>query len=220
MPPPTVRDLSHPIVDAMTVYPGDPPVHLSPALAIGRDGVAVTALGLGSHTGTHVDAPAHVIAGGRTMAEVALDELVGDAVVFHLDGLADGQSYGLGELAAALPGRALPDVLPPIAIIDTGWWRWFGDEHALRHPSLDPAAAAELVSRGVHVLAVDTLSPDPTDASGTTSFPVHELVLGTDHLIVENVAGIEGLPTRVRVGFFPLRLGVDGAPVRAVAFLD
>ncbi|GAA1059200.1 cyclase family protein [Agromyces bracchium] len=215
-----MRDLSHPIVDGMTVYPGDPAVRLSPALEIDRDGVAVTALGLGSHTGTHVDAPAHAIAGGRTMAGVALAELVGDAFVFHLEGLADGATYGLAELAAALPDGALPDALPPIAIIHTGWWRWFGDERALRHPTLDPAAAAELVARGVHVLAVDTLSPDPTDAAGTTSFPVHELVLGADHLIVENVAGLEGLPTRVRVGFFPLRLGVDGAPVRAVAFLE
>ncbi|WP_438854292.1 cyclase family protein [Agromyces sp. M3QZ16-3] len=220
MSSPTIRDLSHPIVDGMTVYPGDPVVHLVPALGIVRDGVAVTSLALGSHSGTHVDAPSHAVAGGRTMAEVALDELVGDAVVFHLDELADGEVYGLGELASALPDGVLPEALPSIAIIDTGWWRWFGDERALRHPSLDPAAAAELVARGVHVLAVDTLSPDPTDAAGTTSFPVHDAVLGGDHLIVENLAALDGLPTLVRVGFFPLPLGGDGAPVRAVAFAD
>ena len=70
----------------------------------------------------------------------------------------------------------------------------------------------------MHLLAVDTLSPDPTDAAGTTEFPVHEIVLGADGLIVENVANLDGVPSRVRVGFFPLRLGTDGAPVRAVAF--
>jgi kynurenine formamidase len=47
---------------------------------------------------------------------------------------------------------------------------------------------------------------------------VHEIVLGADGLIVENVTNLEGLPERVRVGFFPLRLAGDGAPVRAVAF--
>ena len=80
---------------------------------------------------------------------------------------------------------------------------------------LDPAAARVLIDRGVHVLAVDTMSPDPT---GGEEFPVHEVVLGSDHLIVENLCGVGPLPDRVRVGFFPLKILGDGAPVRAVAF--
>jgi kynurenine formamidase len=208
-----MRDLSHPIADGMMVYPGDPGVHLAPALELERDGAAVTALELGSHTGTHVDAPSHTVAGGRTMAEVELDELVGDALVLHLDGrLGDGEEYGLDAIGE------LPERVPSIVVVDTGWWRWFGTGRALRHPSMSPDAARELVARGMRVLAVDTLSPDPTDAAGTTSFPVHEVVLGGDGLIVENVAALEGVPTRARIGFFPLRLAGDGAPVRAVAF--
>jgi kynurenine formamidase len=207
-----MRDLSHPIADGMMVYPGDPGVHLAPALELERDGAAVTALELGSHTGTHVDAPSHTVAGGRTMSQVSLDELVGDALVLHLSGVGDGETYGLDELGE-LPGR-----VPAIVVVDTGWWRHFGTERALRHPSMSPDAARELVARGMRVLAVDTLSPDPTDPDGTTSFPVHEVVLGGDGLIVENVAALGGVPSRVRIGFFPLRLGGDGAPVRAVAF--
>ena len=69
----------------------------------------------------------------------------------------------------------------------------------------------------MHILAVDTLSPDLTEA-GSTDFPVHEVVLGGDGLIVENLTGLDGLPVHVRLGFFPLRLAGDGAPVRAVAF--
>jgi kynurenine formamidase len=207
-----MRDLSHPIADGMMVYPGDPGVHLAPALELERDGAAVTALELGSHTGTHVDAPSHTVAGGRTMAEVGLDELVGDALVLHLSGLGDGETYGLDALGD------LPERVPAIVVVDTGWGRFFGSERALRHPSMSPDAARELVARGMRVLAVDTLSPDPTDAAGTTSFPVHDVVLGGDGLIVENVAALEGLPSRVRIGFFPLRLAGDGAPVRAVAF--
>ncbi|WP_173921525.1 cyclase family protein [Agromyces sp. Marseille-P2726] len=216
-----MRDLSHPIESGMQVYPGDPGVHLAPALELERDGAAVTRLDLGSHTGTHVDAPAHTVAGGRTMAEVALDELVGEALVLHVDGLGDRATYGLPELAAAAgPASDLPERVPPIVVVDTGWWRFFGSERALRHPALHPDAARTLMARGMRVLGVDTLSPDPTDAAGTTDFPVHEVVLGADGLIVENLTGLEGLPSRVRVGIFPLRLGVDGAPVRAVAFDD
>ncbi|MBM7503850.1 cyclase family protein [Agromyces aurantiacus] len=207
-----MRDLSHPVADGMMVYPGDPGVHLAPALELERDGAAVTALELGSHTGTHVDAPAHTVAGGRTMDAVELDELVGDALVIHVEGLEDGALIGLDDLGD-LPAR-----VPSIVVVDTGWARHFGTERALRHPALGRDAARLLVERGMRVLAVDTLSPDPTDAAGTTSFPVHEVVLGADGLIVENVANLDGLPDRVRVGFFPLRIAGDGAPVRAVAF--
>jgi kynurenine formamidase len=209
-----MRDLSHPLRTGMQVYPGDPGVDLSPALELERDGAAVTALHLGSHTGTHVDAPAHTVAGGRTMDRVRLDELVGDALVVRVRGPGDRATIGIGDLGE------LPERVPSIVVVDTGWASHFGTERALRHPALGVDAARLLVERGMHVLGVDTLSPDPTDAAGTTEFPVHEVVLGGDGLIVENLTGLEGLPARVRIGVFPLRLAGDGAPARAVAFVD
>lgn len=209
-----MRDLSHPIADSMMVYPGDPGVHLAPALELDRDGAAVTALHLGSHSGTHVDAPAHTVAGGRTMDRVALEELVGEALVIRVPGLADRATIGVDDLGE------LPERVPSIVVIDTGWAAHFGTERALRHPAVGVEAARLLVERGMRVLGVDTLSPDPTDAAGTTEFPVHGVVLGGDGLIVENLTGLDALPSRVRIGIFPLRLAVDGAPARAVAFDD
>jgi kynurenine formamidase len=209
-----MRDLSHPLQTGMQVYPGDPSVDLSPALELERDGAAVTSLHLGSHTGTHVDAPAHTVAGGRTMDLVALEELVGDALVIRVPGLAERATIGVDDLGD------LPERVPPIVVVDTGWARHFGTERALRHPALGVDAARLLVERGMHVLGVDTLSPDPTDAAGTTEFPVHAVVLGGDGLIVENLTGLDPLPPRVRIGVFPLRLAGDGAPARAVAFVD
>ncbi|WP_341954066.1 cyclase family protein [Salinibacterium sp. TMP30] len=211
-----LRDLSHPINDGMSAYPGDPEVHIAPALTLDADGVAVTRIDMGSHTGTHIDAPSHTIAGGRTMTDVGLEELVGDAIVLRVTGLSEGETYNWDALEAH---GELPAKLPPIVIIDTGWSRWFLDDRRTRHPALSPDAARELMARGMRVLAVDTLSPDPT-GSDSEAFPVHDVVLGSDGLIVENIRGLEDLPSRFQVGFFPLRLGGDGAPVRAVAFLD
>ncbi|MFC7432029.1 cyclase family protein [Agrococcus sp. GCM10030264] len=208
-------DLSHPIVDGMLVYPGDPAVHVSSALSLEGDGVAVTSLRMGSHTGTHIDAPSHTVAGGRTLGAVSLDELVGDALVVRMPGLAPREVYGWERLSAA---ASIPDRVPPIVAIDTGWAQCFGSSRALEHPALGADAARELVARGMRILAVDTLSPDPTGSS--SDFPVHDVVLGADGLIVENLCGLDAVPDRVRMGFFPLRLDGDGAPVRAVGFVE
>lgn len=209
-----MRELSHRIETGIQVYPGDPGVTIEPALELARDGVDVAALHLGSHSGTHLDAPSHTVAGGRTTGAIALDELVGEALVVHLTGLAPRQSVGLADLAAALPG-GVPERVPPIVIVDTGWAAAFGTDAAVDHPAIEADASAELMRRGMHLLGVDALSPDLT---GGEAFPVHDVVLGADGLIVENLCNLEGLPERVRVGFFPLPIDADGAPVRAVAF--
>jgi kynurenine formamidase len=210
-----MQELSHRISSGMQVYPGDPGVTLEPALRLERDGVDVTLLHLGSHTGTHLDAPSHTVSGGRTTGSVRLDELVGEALVVHLRELAPRSAYGVEEIEAAL--GAIPESVPAIVIMNTGWARHFGTDEALAHPSLDPRAADLMMRRGMRLLAVDTLSPDPTTGN-SADFPVHEVVLGGDALIVENVTGLDGLPERIRVGFFPLPIDGDGAPVRAVAF--
>ena len=203
-------DLSHPIRDGMPVYPGDPEVRITPALTHTENGVAVERVHLGSHTGTHIDAPAHTVPGARTMADIALDEIVGDAVVLRTRATT---GYGLADLTC--DGDPVPDAVPRIVLIDSGWAAKFDTADTAQHPYLDPAAAEELWRRGMRVLAVDTPSPDPTGAEG---IPVHDLVLGHDGLVVENVANLDRLPSRVRVGFFPLALQGDGAPVRAVAW--
>lgn len=216
---PHLVDLTHPVRDGMQVYPGDPAVEVAPALTVGHDGVAVERLTMGSHTGTHVDAPSHTVEGGRTMAQVALDELVGEALVLRVPGLADGAGVGWDALEAVEP---MPDAVPSIVVVATGWSAHFGTDRALRHPWLEGGAARELVRRGMRVLAIDALSPDPTGegAAEGTGFPVHEAVLGADGCIVENLVVPDDLPARIRIGIFPLRLAGDGAPVRAVAFLD
>lgn len=215
--PPRLIDLSHRIHDGMPVYPGDPAVHVRHALELASDGVAVDELRMGTHTGTHLDAPSHTVDGGRTMAEISLDELVGEALVIHVTEVREGEVLGWDRLSEAAGG--VPDDVPAIVIVDTGWAQWFHDDaRRVRHPAIGADAARELMARGMRVLAVDMLSPDLTGGANE-DFPVHEVVLGGDGLIVENLRGLEELPQRVRAGFFPLRLGGDGSPVRAVATL-
>lgn len=199
----------------MTVYPGDPAVSLTDALTLERDGVRVTGFSMGSHSGTHLDAPSHTVVGGRTLDQIPLEELIGDALVIRATGARSGQVLGEQEL-----GLAKLTSVPKIVAIHTGWDRYFGSEKYLNHPFLAGSAAERLCGLGMRMLAIDTLSPDRTPLEGEASdFAVHHAVLGSDRLIVENLRGLEQVPDQVRIGFFPLSLGaVDGAPVRAVAF--
>lgn len=223
-------DLSHPIHTGMTVYPGDPGVRCTQSLSLEADGAEVMAVSLGSHTGTHIDAPSHSIEGGRSINEVTLGELVGDALVLHLaDRVGPGTRIDAAMLEAELDQFV---AVPRIVLLHTGWDRHFNTDLAFDHPFLDRDAAEALWQRGMRVLGVDTLSPDRTaaDVAGGGAglglgkeaapgvFPVHDVVLGGDGLIVENLCGLERLATLAKVGFFPLPLTGDGAPVRAVAW--
>lgn len=210
-------DLSHPITAGMPVYPGDPQVATATALNIDDDGAAVARLELGTHTGTHLDAPAHTIPGGRTVDQLDLTLLDGEAYILHV------QTDQVGSLQErqldASDLRPLPAALPRIVCIASGWDRYFHAALREHHPYLGLELAQELWRRGARVLGVDTLSPDPT--SGPSDFLVHEFWLGNEGVIVENLRELTALPDRVHMTMLPLPLtGLDGSPVRAVARCD
>ncbi len=208
-------DLSHPITTGMQVYPGDPKVEVLPALTVARDGVAVAQLRLGSHTGTHMDAPAHTVEGGATITDIPLEWCFGEALVLSVEPEArTARLIEEGDLR-----DPLPTTLPRIIAVATGWCSRFGTDAALTHPSLSTALAETLWARGARVLGVDTLSPDPTECpGGAGGFPVHDLWLGRGGVIVENLRGLDELPARCELSLLPLKLHAgDGAPVRAIA---
>jgi kynurenine formamidase len=128
--------------------------------------------------------------------------------------LADDQPIGpefLVEALARLPkGGALA--------VRTDWDRFWGTDRYCRHPYLTPEAAQALVAEGVGLLAIDALNPDSTVQESSR---VHEILLGNDILIVENLTGLAQLQAgRIyRFSFTPLLLrALDGSPVRAVAW--
>lgn len=202
-------DLSHPVTTGMPVYPGDPQVSIKRGLTIATDGVAVDVLELGSHSGTHLDAPSHSIAGGRTVDQIPLEMLWGDARILRVRAVR-GAEIGVGDIS-------VPDSLPRIVCVATGWDKHFGAPSATEHAYISSELAELLWERGARVLGVDMLSPDPT-SKPSLGMPVHEFWLGNDGVIVENLIGLEQVPDIVELSLLPIRLaGVDGSPVRAVA---
>jgi kynurenine formamidase len=172
-------------------------------------------LHLGTHSGTHIDAPRHFIPGGQTIDQYPFERFVVPTVVVRVNASED-EEIGWAALAegaaVATAGCAL--------LIDTGWDRHWGDEVMLRHPYLGALACERLVALGIGLLGTDAMNVDDTHRRTTQA---HEILLGHDVLIVENLTNLSRLkPAQVlQCAFMPLRLtSGDGSPIRAYAQID
>ncbi|MFB6120511.1 MAG: cyclase family protein [Halobacteriaceae archaeon] len=208
----TLVDCSHPIETGMPTYPGDPDVALSSHATHESDGYSVTGVQMGSHTGTHVDAPRHTEPDGKTLDAFSVADFRFDARIVDLPNLDDRD---------AIPPTVVPNTDADMLVFRTGWDAYWDTPRYAEHPYLAPATAERCAEAGYHV-GLDTLSPDPTPTESATAaepsgVPAHHALLGADCLVVENLTGLGGLPRSVTLHAYPLALGVDGAPVRAVA---
>jgi kynurenine formamidase len=216
-------DLSHPLEPATPPWPGNPPVEvvvvstIPPGRGAGDRGAPgdpvacnTTAFLTCNHTGTHMDAPAHFYNGVATIDRVPLEKCVGPAALIDVRGV------GLrGEITPAhLAPRELDIKAAGKVVFWTGWSSRWGDENYFDdYPVLSEGAAGWLVTRGVHLVGVDTQSPD------RHPHPVHYVLLGANMVIVENLTGLERIGRDVfELIVVPLPLsGLEASPVRAVA---
>jgi kynurenine formamidase len=206
-------DLTHVLDEDTPVFVGDPSLVRHTLLSHGRDGCHLECISLGTHTGTHLDAPFHFFADGARVDGLPLSRLVGSGVRLDLSGRPEA-----GVICAAELRRAGPEVIPgDFVLVMTGWDRFWGTPRYFRHPYLAPDCGRWLVDSGAALVGLDTPSPDRS-AGGRGDYPVHRLLLGGGVLIVENLRGLARVPTlRGNYAFLPLKLkGADGAPVRAV----
>lgn len=206
-------DLSHMLTEAIPVFPGDPRPRFETRSTIADAGYYERRLAISSHAGTHMDAPAHMVAGAPTLDRLPLERFYGPAVA--LDCRPAGHRIETTFLAAH--ESLLCDV--DFILLCTGWSdRWPGPAYLEDFPVLTPEAAAWLAGRGLKGVGVDTISVDAIDS---TECPVHRLLLERETVIIENLAGLTSvLGTRFMFSCFPLRLETaDGSPVRAVAQL-
>lgn len=207
-------DLSHTIGDGMPVYPGDPVPTLTRHCTIERDGYNVLEIRVGSQSGTHVDAPAHLDPAGATIDRLAPELFVGRGVVFDLRGLPARQRITRDLLVSRCEEVRHGD----IALFHTGWARHYGSDAYYTHPFLDPAACEFLLEQGVRTFCLDAPSIEES-AGAEPGYPVHHLIAEAGGVIGENLCNLEQIdfPDPL-VSLLPIKLEAgDGAPTRAVA---
>ena len=202
------------MTNGMPVYPGDPEPSFVPAATLEKNGVNLTRLVLGSHTGTHVDAPMHFIQGGTTVDQMPPSRFIGEAYVADFSSKPIGSGIWSDDLQSIGSKLKENDIL----LCYTGTSdKWGNPEVNSNFTYLAPDGADYLVSKKVRGFGIDTLSVEKFKAPSADS---HKTLLRNGIYIVESLNKNLKVFGGQRVLFIalPLKLqGRDGAPCRAVA---
>ncbi|MET0604780.1 MAG: AMP-binding protein [Baekduia sp.] len=213
-------DLSHPLHEGMLTFPNlnHPRTEVTQLARHRVEGRATRRLVLGTHTGTHLDAPLHFIEDGGSIDQVPLSTLVGPAVVADLGPAGPLEEISLARLQAAVGGG----LRHPRLLLRFGWSARFGRmDFYTESPFLARDACTWLVEQGAALVGMDIPSPDdPRLGFGSEEdSPNHYILLGAGVILLEYLNNLEQLSgPEVFLAALPLPVrGADGAPARVIA---
>jgi len=216
----TIIDLSHPL------RPGREARRLEieqlPAPEITGAGAeagwyVMHSVSMDNHLGTHMEVPYHCLPDGPDLAQVPVEQFVGEAAILDLRGYSPNAGIPVADVqrAAEAAGGVNPG---DVVFCMTGWSQYYGTEPYSEPPFLSPEAVRWLVGRDIKMLGIDTKGRmDPTSTDRQNHLPLFEAGL----VYIENLTNLEAVPeSRVTVAALPPAVeGLEGIPVRVVALL-
>jgi arylformamidase len=202
-----IYDISVPVRPGMVVWANEIPVELNAVSTVRTEGAAVSRLCMGTHTGTHLDPPAHFIEGGATAEQLNLDALVGPCVLRRFDEQLEITAQHLERAGIPQGTRRLLLATPSAAL-------WDLPEFSTDYTGLSCDGAEWCVRRGIWLVGIDYLSIERADSPG---YKTHLTLLNARVAILEGL-DMRGVPDgEYTLLCLPLKLqGGDGAPARAV----
>jgi kynurenine formamidase len=208
-------DLTHHLRKGMPIYPGDPSPSFENYSTLQKDGVNLTKITMGSHTGTHLDAPRHFIRDGIGVDRIPPNKLIGEAYVADLSKKPIGSGITSNDLRRELEEEIVRD---DIVVIYTGCSEHWGDKRINReYTHLTGDAADYLVSKRVRAVGIDFLSVEKFKAAEPV---VHKTLLSNGIFIIESLSDAlkQFVGKRILIICMPIKLeDGDGAPSRVVA---
>ena len=205
-----IYDITIPINNDTPVWTGDKEVKIQRdrTIAAGAD-YNVSLLEMGVHTGTHMDAPYHVMDAGGTVDQIPLEQLIGQAQVVVVP--PEIESIDANFLSYCGLSEGVERVL--FKTRNSKFW----NDQPLRFREdfigVDASGARWLTEQGVILAGIDWFSISPMQDLKTP----HEILLGAGTVILENL-DLRKVPAgSYELICLPLKLmGTDGAPVRAI----
>lgn len=200
-----IIDISPAIEEGMLLYPGDAQFQKIPICTIERSGCNMMKIGLGTHTGSHIDAPLHFLSDGDSIDNIPLSTFIGKVQVVEIKGR-EITSGILREKVAPDAERLLFKTTNSTLTQE----RRFSKDYTY----LTQDGAQFLARSGIKLVGIDYIS---IERFGTSDFSVHKT------LFEARICVLEGIDlSHVRAGYYtlvalPLKLkGLDGSPVRAI----
>lgn len=205
-----ILDLTHMIDEKMPVFPGTEPPKIIQKNTIKKDGFAEKLLTMYTHTGTHIDAPAHMIEGGNSLSDFPVEKFVGRGIVIPLESDNLINLNYLKKFETQIKEASF-------VLFYSGWDNlWGKKEYFNGFPTLTIKAAKYLVEFNLKGIGIDAISIDPMES---LDFDIHHILLKKDLVIIENLKNLKKLIDK-KFEFYitPLKIkDLDGSPVRAIA---
>lgn len=213
--PAKLIDLTQLLNESMSVYPGTLSPKFKAGNTIEKHGYAELKMNMVSHTGTHIDAPCHVLKNAKSLDWFPMDKFHGPAIVIPCQGI---KEISLDVLHRFEDRIAKTDFI----LFFTGWqYKWNTPAYFDNCPVLTQEAAKWLTKFRLKGLGIDAFSLDkmvPASKVVPETLPNHYILLEKEILLIENLTNLDQLPDHVfTFQCFPLKVEhADGSPVRAV----
>lgn len=212
-----VLDLTHTIMPDMPVYPGTEPPIFTPANTYEKDGFKETKISMFTHTGTHMDPPAHLYPGRTTLDQFPAEQFIGRALVVDCRGFPDGGAITMEHLRKYGNLADEADFL----LFCFGWDQYWGtDDYFGDYPCIDDAVLDHILAGSYKGIGFDVIGLDPIADANLTRHK--KLFAHKDIVNIENLKALDKCPAGLFwFSCYPLKLaGADGSPIRAVAWWE
>ncbi len=200
---PLFFNITRPISENSIIYPGDAPFSrtIMSSCAHG-DACSLCTISMSNHSGTHIDFPAHFIPDGKTSSDFELSYFIGCALIIEIP-----------EQIKIISAEHIPEDFLGSDFVFFKTRNSDFTQYTEDYVALDSSAALALKNKKIKIVGIDYLS---IDLFNDQTFPVHQILLGAEILIIENLI-LKNIPAGIyQARIYPLQVqNIDGVPVTA-----
>lgn len=211
-------DLTYTIKEDMLTF--DAPWHCNVSVdqmgTIKHDGRETRKITLGTHTGTHIDAPLHFLKNGLSIDEISLEKLFGDVSIID---------YSFLNKNKPVTKKMLQEIdVKKRMIFKFGWGKYWDTDHFYNdYPYFTKKAAKYLISSGIELIGMDTPSPDDSNIKSGSyhDSEVHKIFLKNGVILLEYLANLDIIDDYDgwKIIAMPLKIkNADGSPARVLVY--